>query len=155
MASPDPRCIMTTNRNEAQRRSERPSPVSPVSPLTDRFGTKWRALRNAGDRQRKRKDVWYSAQEAHRDGWLEGYKGPGAYGRGDCSRSAEFVQDHVVNPQMLVHVAEAVGIEPDVFERAIEGALTNRATRSDVLGRQASRSVECPQGRGAREGVRS
>jgi hypothetical protein len=108
--------------------------LSSASPLTDRFSTRWRALRRSGGEQREKRSVWYSTQQEHWDGWLRGYEGPGAYGRVNWSRSAEFVYNHVVNPQMLVYVAEAAGIERDALETAIEGALTNRATMSAMSG---------------------
>lgn len=42
--------------------------------------------------------VWYQNQKEHWQGWLRDYCGPGAYGRRDWNRSAEFVYNHIVSP---------------------------------------------------------
>ena len=54
--------------------------------------------------------------------------GPGAYGRKTWNRPAKFAYDHVVNPQMLVYLAEAAGVELDLITRASRAALAGRAT---------------------------
>lgn len=67
--------------------------------------------------------MWYQTQHEHWLGWLRGYGGPGGYGRKDWSRSAEFVYNHVVNPQMLIYLAEALEIEIAVLRSAQRDAL--------------------------------
>lgn len=56
--------------------------------------------------------VWYRSQREHWLGWLEGYESPGAYGRKVTSgRDARFVYNHVVEPKMLLYLAEASGVD--------------------------------------------
>jgi hypothetical protein len=99
--------------------------LSPASPFTDRFSKRWRALANADSHQRERKDVWYTTQHEHWLGWLKEYDGPGAYGRKGSEYSAEYAYNHIVNPQMLVYLAEAIGIADKVVRKAAKAALTN------------------------------
>jgi hypothetical protein len=83
-------------------------------------------LRKATKPQPKQKEVWYRTQQQHWLGWLGGYEGPGGYGREDWDRSGEFVYNHIVNPQMLIYLAEATGIDPALVASAVEAALTKR-----------------------------
>jgi hypothetical protein len=103
-------------------------PLSPSSPVTDRFSATWRKLGSRGGVQQERKVVWYKDQHEHWLGWLRGWGGPGAYGRKDWNRSAEFVYNHIVNPQMLVYLAEAAGVSKDLIARAIKAAFAGRST---------------------------
>lgn len=102
--------------------------LSPASPITDRFSAKWRRLGSRGGFQKERKTVWYRTQHEHWLGWLGEYAGPGAYGRKDHDRSAEFAYNHIVNPQMLVYLAEAAGIRRGLVLKAVRAALANWAT---------------------------
>ena len=95
------------------------STLSARSPETDRFRRQWDAL--AG--QHEQSDVWYAHQKEHWLGWLAEYDGPGAYDRVVRPRSAEYAYNHVVNPQMLVWLAEAAGIPKAVVRNAVKQAL--------------------------------
>ena len=97
--------------------------LSPASPFTDDFSARWRALAKTEDHQPERKTVWYRTQHEHWLGWLGAYDGPGAYGRKDWSRSAKFVYNHIVNPQMLIYLAEATHIDRGLLSAAVEAAL--------------------------------
>lgn len=83
--------------------------------------------------------VWYKTQHEHWLGWLREYDGPGAYGRANSNRTAEFVYNHIVNPQMLVYLAEASGVDPILIATATRRALAGKATMSSMSG--AIRSV--------------
>jgi hypothetical protein len=105
--------------------------LSEASPETDRFSAAWD---RRPDGAHERKPVWYSSQKEHWLGWLRYYDGPGAYGRQvHRGRSAAFVYNQVVNPQMLIWLAEAVGVERQVVRRAAALAL-RRHTMSAMSG---------------------
>ncbi len=106
--------------------------LSPVSPKTDHFSARWRRLDAKDGGQQKQKKVWYRTQHEHWLGWLRAYSGPGAYQRKDWSRSAEFVYNHIVNPQMLVYLAEAAKIPRAKLTQAMSEALANRSTMSSM-----------------------
>ena len=100
------------------------SRLSPRSPFTDEFSTKWRAKRIRGGQQ-ERTSVWYTTQHQHWLGWLKQYDGPGAYGRTGRDYSAEFAYNHIVNPQMLIYLAEAVRIDRALLRAAAKAALAS------------------------------
>jgi hypothetical protein len=106
--------------------------LSPSSPITDRFSARWLGAPTADESQREQKTVWYDTQHEHWLGWLRGYEGPGGYGRKNWSRSAEFVYNHIVNPQMLVYLAEAAGIADKTVRKAAAAALANLSTMSSM-----------------------
>jgi hypothetical protein len=105
--------------------------LSPKSPHTDRFTARWRAQSSG---QRERKEVWYANQRQHWMGWLGGYDGPGAYGRTGTNLPASFAYNHIVNPQMLVYLAEAAGIADALVDKAVEAALASASTMSSMSG---------------------
>lgn len=98
--------------------------LSRASPETDSFSRRW--LRKQSG-QREQAAPWYTHQKQHWLGWLGDYSGAGAYGRANWNRSAEFVFNHVVNPQMLIWLAEAVGVDRQMVRRAVRAALTRRS----------------------------
>jgi hypothetical protein len=102
--------------------------LPPSHPITDQFSAKWRRLGN--EHAQERQGVWYRTQHEHWLGWLRGYDGPGAYNRKDPVRTAEFVYSHVVNPQMLVYLGEALGIDRALLAKATSAALKNATTMS-------------------------
>jgi hypothetical protein len=54
---------------------------------------------------------WYVTQKQHWVGWLFDYNGPGYYGRKTIAgRDAKFVYNHIVQPEMLVYLADAAGV---------------------------------------------
>lgn len=125
-ASIEPRvraCLGATvrTRHDLRRKIER---LSAASPETDRFTDAWK---RRGTGQQESPGPWYDHQKDHWLGWLAGYSGPGAYGRATWRRSAEFVFNHVVNPQMLIWLAEALGVEQRSIRRAVRDALTKRS----------------------------
>jgi hypothetical protein len=101
--------------------------LSPASPVTDRFAHNWRSLGRRGSIQQEQSVVWYRTQKEHWMGWLREYDGPGAYGRKHAKRSAEFVYNHVVNPLMLIYLAEASGLDPALLRCATGDALKRRS----------------------------
>jgi hypothetical protein len=67
--------------------------------------------------------VWYRTQKQHWLGWLQEYHGPGAYGRAASQRrNARFAYNHVVNPQLLLYLIKAAGVEPRRMKAADEAA---------------------------------
>lgn len=62
---------------------------------------------------------WYLTQKQHWIGWLGEYHGPGAYGRKvDVKRNARFAYNHVVEPAMLLYLANASGVDPRLIAAA-------------------------------------
>lgn len=106
------------------------SKLSPASPFTDRFSARWRKLGRRRRGQAERKDVWYDTQHEHWLGWLKAYDGPGAYNRSNWHRSAEYVYNHIVNPQMLIYLAEAAGVDRVLLTKAARAALANHISMS-------------------------
>jgi hypothetical protein len=93
--------------------------LGPHLPISDRFDTEM----PGGSAERKR--AWYSSQRQHWLGWLDEYDGPGAYGRkAPGGRDAEFVYNHVVNPKMLIWLAEAAGAPRSRLLRAKKAAIS-------------------------------
>lgn len=79
--------------------------------------------------------AWYSSQQEHWLGWLKGYSGPGYYGRKTWrGRDAEFVYNHIVNPQMLMWLAEAAGAPKTRLQRARKAALAAGKTMQAMSG---------------------
>lgn len=74
--------------------------------------------------------VWYQTQHEHWIGWLGAYDGPGAYNRKNANRSAEYVYNHIVNPRMLVYLAEAAKVDRKLLAKATKAALLNRVSMS-------------------------
>jgi hypothetical protein len=102
--------------------------LSPTSPFTDQFRKKWLAASRSSSGQRERSDVWYDTQHEHWLVWLGQYGGPGAYGRKGTRYSAEFAYNHIVNPQMLIYLSEAVNIDRATLQAASKAAFANRRT---------------------------
>lgn len=67
--------------------------------------------------------VWYRTQKEHWIGWLRDYGGPGAYGRKTPSPSdARTVYNRIVDPQMLLWLIEAAGVEDELLTQARQEA---------------------------------
>lgn len=97
--------------------------LRPHLPLSARFDREI----PGGDGARER--AWHSSQKEHWLGWLSDYDGPGAYRRKTWrGRDAEFVYNHVVNPKMLIWLAEAAGAPKAKVKRACAAALSAGAT---------------------------
>lgn len=67
---------------------------------------------------------WYTSQKEHWIGWLSKYGGPGAYGRKNSNRSAEFIYNHIVCPPMVLWLTEAVGFPRVRVIKAKQAALS-------------------------------
>jgi hypothetical protein len=79
----------------------------------------------------KGKEVWYSSQKEHWMVWLSEYDGPGFYGRKDwAERTAEFVYNHIGNPQMVLWLAEAAGVPKKDLLVAKRSALSGGRNRN-------------------------
>ena len=126
--TPASRPIISTRRQLRQAIDR----LSPASPITDHFSAQWRKLGNQGRQQQEQKVVWYQTQNEHWLGWLDAYNGPGGYNRKNADRSAEFVYNHVVNPQMLVYLAEAINIDRILFDEATKSALSRHGSMSSM-----------------------
>lgn len=56
---------------------------------------------------------WYRTQKEHWIGWLNDYDTPGAYNRKTTSpEDAQGVYNRIVEPKMLLWLAEAAGVDP-------------------------------------------
>ena len=65
----------------------------------------------------------YTTQQAHWLGWLDPHSGTGTYPRKDePGRDAGYVYNHIVEPQMLLWLAKAAGIEEEVMRAAKDAA---------------------------------
>ena len=90
-------------------------------------------------RRERKKDVWYGSQKEHWLGWLAEYDGPGYYGRASWDVTAEQVYNRIVNPSMLVWLADAAGVEKTIVERASAAALaapSNMSAQSAAIRRE-------------------
>lgn len=66
---------------------------------------------------------WYRTQHEHWIGWLSEYHGTGAYGRNvTVERDAKFAYNHIVEPQMLLYLAGAAGVQRSKVSRARNAA---------------------------------
>ncbi len=106
--------------------------LSPSSPITDRFSANWRSGARRGEGQQEQSKVWYRTQHEHWMGWLDAYRGPGAYNRKDHRRTAEFVYNHIVNPQMLIYLAEASRLPRPIVHRAAREAFAHSSTMASM-----------------------
>lgn len=62
--------------------------------------------------------IWYKTQKEHWLGWLNEYRGPGAYGRkGGVNREAKFAYNHAVNYLMFIWIIEAAGVDPKLVKQ--------------------------------------
>lgn len=70
---------------------------------------------------------WYLTQQEHWIGWLSEYAGPGAYGRGTTvKRDAKFAYNHIVEPEMLLYLATAAGVDRPQVAAARKAASQGR-----------------------------
>lgn len=70
---------------------------------------------------------WYLTQKEHWIGWLQEYRGPGAYGRlTNKKRDAGFAYNHIVNPKMLLWLIDAAGVDPELVALARKDALEGK-----------------------------
>ncbi len=72
--------------------------------------------------------VWYTTQKEHWLGWLRDYDGPGGYGRiPGQKRDAKYAYNHIVNPQMLLWLIEAIGVRSDLVEAATRASAEGKS----------------------------
>lgn len=70
---------------------------------------------------------WYLTQHEHWIGWLSEYEGPGAYGRDAAiRRDARFAYNHIVEPEMLLYLATAAGVNSAKVAAARKAAANGR-----------------------------
>lgn len=92
---------------------------------------------------------WYLTQHEHWIGWLSEYNGPGAYGRQtSIKRDAKFAYNHVVQPEMLLYLAKASGVERKLLVAAnfafnLDGTLMQKsgAIRTIIPWETAARAL--------------
>lgn len=66
---------------------------------------------------------WYRHQKEHLLGWLGEYEGPGAYNRTSRNLDAKHAYNHFQCPPGLIWMAEALGEDPIVVDRAMAAAV--------------------------------
>ena len=98
------------------------------APRSDKFE---KALARRGDRL---PDGWFGRQKEHWLGWLGDYDGPGHYDRKSWDVSAEGVYNRVVNPSMLVWLADAAVVPTPMVTRAMKAALAGGPTMMQQSG---------------------
>ena len=77
---------------------------------------------------------WYLTQKEHWIGWLSEYNGPGAYGRKTgVHRDAKFAYNHVVQPELLLYLATASGVDGELVAAA-NRAFENRKSLMQAAG---------------------
>ena len=87
------------------------------------------------DAPRARPGKWFKTQHEHWLGWLDEYDGPGAYGRSTPSpEDALSVYNRIVDPEMLLNLASAAGVDSDVLGRARNSA-ASASTKMQAAGR--------------------
>lgn len=72
--------------------------------------------------RRKGRSTWYRSQKEHWLGWLDGYNGPGAYGRKNWAHDAEYIYDHIQCSPMLLWLGEALGVSESILKKASRAA---------------------------------
>ena len=71
---------------------------------------------------------WYLTQQEHWLGWLSEYHSPGAYGRQTgVKRDARYAYNHIVQPEMLLYLAKAAGVDRKLLGAATRACAKNRA----------------------------
>ncbi len=93
--------------------------LSPAQPMTDAY-----------EREFAPRDVWYSSQKQHLLGFWGEYTTVGAYGRKNTDRDAKFAYNHLRCAPALLWLAEALGEEHDVLEKAVAAIRTAGPNRS-------------------------
>jgi len=68
-----------------------------------------------------RPGVWYTTQQQHWLGWLDGYDGTGAYSRKNWNRDAKFAYNHVVCPGLLLYLIRAIPLQLETIVAAEDG----------------------------------
>jgi len=77
---------------------------------------------------------WYLTQKEHWLGWLAEYDGPGAYGRQTgVQRDAKYAYNHIVEPEMLLYLASASGVDGALVAAANQ-AFAERTTLMQASG---------------------
>jgi len=87
---------------------------NPITPITLSYDQK--IIDKFGEYQSKRAHI---SQGEHWISWLGGYDGAGFYNRKNSSRTPRFIYNHINCPQMLIWLAEVVGISSDKINMAM------------------------------------
>jgi len=119
-----------TSIDTPQALLERIELLSPKSPLTDAFAARWSAPSTP---PREGALAWSPTLHGHWLGWLAGYD-RGHHGPKEAKRSAEFVYNHILSPQMLIYLAEAVGLSSRRLELATTAALADTTSLATMTG---------------------
>lgn len=86
----------------------------------------------------------YTTQKDHWLGWLDPKSGTGTYPRKSTpDRDARFVYNHIVEPQMLLWLISASGVDPKLVKAATEAAeeQSRLASKSAAIRRHVPWSV--------------
>lgn len=86
----------------------------------------------------------YTTQKDHWLGWLDPESGTGTYARKSApDRDARFVYNHIVEPNMLLWLISASGVNPDLVQAAKEAAEgpSRLSSKSAAIRRQVPWSV--------------
>jgi hypothetical protein len=88
------------------------------------------------DKPIDRPGIWYQTQHQHWIGWLSEYHGPGRYGRQTgIKRDAKFAYNHIVNPQMLLWLISASGVNRTLVSAATRAGAhgTTRMQKAKII----------------------
>jgi hypothetical protein len=103
------------------------------------FSTAIRGL--PADRPVRNPRRWYRTQRQHWLGWLSEYCGPGFYGRQvRVKRDAKFAYNHIVEPEMLLYLARAAGVD----KRLVTAASRAAAPRKTLMGKTGAMRIVIP-----------
>jgi len=79
----------------------------------------------------------HASHKQHWIGWLEGYGGPGYYGRGNANRDSAFIYNHIQCAGMMIWLAEAVGVQNNFVRQAVEASSSiKNSSRSAAAARR-------------------
>lgn len=77
----------------------------------------------------ERLDGGWSDEQAHLDGWLAEYDGPGYYNRAGHNYDAKYFYNHFQDGYGLMWLAEAVGVDRSVLEQGASATYEKRHMR--------------------------
>jgi len=78
---------------------------------------------------------WFKTQHEHWLGWLDAYDGPGAYGRATPSPTdARTVYNRIVDPEMLIYLAAAAGVD-DAIVNSARRVVATASSKMQAAGR--------------------
>lgn len=100
------------------------SPKEATQPMTMAFEVAWDDIRRGG--RATDSGIWHHNQKEHVLSWFASQvtRGAGAYSRKTSNTSARTTYNRLLNPAMILWIAEALGEDPDAVQEAGEQVLT-------------------------------